>query len=71
MKKNERGKVDFSTISQMYVEINSENANVVYIEGEIKKKWGEEYSLVTNDGIRLEDHTSTQGKKLICHSLQC
>ena len=47
--KKGRGKPDFQPISQMY------------ILGVIRKRWGAEYTLVTTDGIELEDSPATQG----------
>ena len=47
--------VEFQPIAQIYVEINEQCANVAYIKACLQKKWGNEYTLVTMDGVELED----------------
>ena len=37
-------------------------AHLEHILGVIHKRWGAEYTLVTSDGIELEDSPATQGK---------
>ena len=55
------GKVDFSAISQMHIDLNESSANVEYVLEEIRKRWGEEYNLVTVDGLKLEDCEGNRG----------
>ena len=53
--------VEFQPIAQIYVEINEQCANVAYIKACLQKKWGNEYTLVTMDGVELEDCPGTEG----------
>ena len=55
------GKVDFSAISQMHIDLNESSANVEHVLEEIRKRWGEEYNLVTVDGLKLEDCEGNRG----------
>ena len=56
-----RRKPEFVNISQTFVEVMESTANVTYVLGIIHKRWGQQYTLVTNDGIELADDSSTQG----------
>lgn len=55
------GKIEFLQELSTYIDLTPANANVMYIEGEIQKRWGVEYILVTNDGLRLSDSSATRG----------
>jgi len=55
------GKPEFQPTSQTYVELTEATANVEHILGVISSRWGPEYTLVTNDGLEIEDSTATQG----------
>ena len=59
--KKGRGKSDFQPISQMYIELTEATAHLEHILGVIRKRWGAEYTLVTTDGIEVEDSPATQG----------
>ena len=45
----------------MYIELTEATAHLEHILGVIRKHWGAEYTLVTTDGIELEDSPATQG----------
>lgn len=60
MSKRGNGKPSFQAITTMYVEISGENPNLKNILEYIRQHWGERYTLVTNDGIELEDSTVTR-----------
>ena len=34
-----------------------------YIRNAVQKRWGEEYTLVTADGLEIEDSSGTQGRR--------
>ena len=55
------GKLDFEKLGQIFVEVNESTANVDFITAYIQRKWGYDYVLVTNDGLRVEDSAGTQG----------
>ena len=54
--------IEFQPITQIYVDINEQVANVTYIKVCAQKKWGSEYTIVTSDGVELEDCPGTEGK---------
>ena len=56
-----KGKVEFEVIGQTHIELTEETANLTYILEIIHKQWGEEYKLVTNDGVEFEDSPAIQG----------
>ena len=60
--KQGRGKPDFQSTSQVYIELTEVTAHLEHILGVIRKRWGAEYTWVTSDGIELEDSPATQGK---------
>ena len=64
MVKKSKGKPHFDTSSTYFIEVTADKANLAYMTEAIRKHWGEDYSLVTNDGMELEDSTVTRGKKL-------
>ena len=45
----------------MHLDISETNADVGYILAEVRKQWGEEYRLVTFDGLELEDCEGNRG----------
>lgn len=63
MIRNAKGKVEFdiTMASQTHIELTEETANLRYILETVHKRWGEEYKLVTNDGVELEDSPGIQG----------
>jgi hypothetical protein len=62
MKQLPPGKMDFNHLSQTFIDITDDTANVNYVTSMIQGKWGSEYSLVTADGPPLEDCSGTTGK---------
>lgn len=61
MHRNGRRKPDFMTTGQTYIELVDSTANVDYIVGVINQRWGSGYTIVTSDGVPLEDSPTTQG----------
>lgn len=55
------GKLDFQKLGQTFVDVNETTSNVDYISNCVQRKWGRDYTLVTSDGLRIEDSTGTQG----------
>ena len=60
MIKNGR-KVDFKPVHQTFIELVETTANVDHILGVVQRKWGTNFVLVTQDGLKLEDAPGTQG----------
>ena len=55
------GKPEFSHTGQTFIDLCESTANVHYITNVIQRKWGEDYVLVTADGLRIDDSSGTQG----------
>lgn len=53
------GKVAFTTETQMYIDITEHTANVEYV---MRDRWGDNYVLVTVDGLELHDSDGAKGK---------
>ena len=54
-------KPTFEPLTTTYVELTEETANIEFITGIIKQRWGAAYTIVTNDAIPIEDSPTTQG----------
>lgn len=54
-------KIDFQPIHQTFIELVDSTANVEHILAIIRRRWGPDYMLVTQDGLPLEDAPATQG----------
>ena len=52
---------NFKLSSVAFIELVDGTANLGYISTVIKNKWGEDCVIVTNEGLRLEDSSATQG----------
>lgn len=61
----ENNKPEFEANNQTFIEVTEETANVNYILSAIQRKWGESYTVVTSDGLQIDDCSGTQGK-LLC-----
>ena len=59
------GKAEFARLDQAFFEISEENANVPYLTNAVQQKWGQEYKIVTNDGLDIDDSSGTAGMQLI------
>ena len=64
MARKANGRPEFEPLSQTFVDVTDSTANVMYLTHIIKEKWGSMYVLVTNDGMRIEDGSGTQGRLL-------
>ena len=56
------GKIEFIAHEATYVELKPSTANVTYIQSQIQKIWGNEYIVVSNDGLQIHDSPATRGK---------
>ena len=50
-----KGKAEFHPTNQTWVDINESSATLEYILSCVRDKWGEDYVLVTLDGIEIEE----------------
>ena len=55
------GKAEFQRQGQLFIDVTEATANVPYISSAIQKKWGNDYLLVTVDGLEIKDSAGTQG----------
>ena len=62
MEHSRGGKVEFTQEAQMHVDVTETSANVQYITREAQQRWGEQYVLVTADGLELENCEGTKGR---------
>ena len=61
MKRLANGKCEFSNLGQTFVDVTEPTSNVNYIRNAVQKRWREEYTLATADGLEIEDSSGTQG----------
>lgn len=59
----EAGRVEFQMEGQTFVDVTEATANVENILNTVQDNWGDNYVLVTNDGLEIEDCSGTQGLK--------
>ncbi len=53
------------TETQLYIDISEHTANVEHILREARGRWGDNYVLVTIDGLELQDSEGTKGMLFI------
>ena len=54
----ENNKPEFEVNNQTFIEVSEETANINYIFGAVQRKWGDCYTVVTNE---IDDCSGTQG----------
>lgn len=64
MERSRTGKVEFTQEAQMQLDVAESTANVQYVLSEVQQRWGDQYVLVTIDGLELEDCEGTKDKIL-------
>ena len=55
------GKIEFHSLEVTYVDLKPSTANVLYVQSCVQKKWGDDYVIVSNDGLRICDSSATRG----------
>ena len=55
------GKLEFISIDKMYIDLTPSIANIDYVQSEVQSNWGEEYVVVSNDGLKISDSAATRG----------
>ena len=58
---NMSGKPTFEKLGQVFIEIGEGTVNVAYILSVARAEFGANHTLVTNNGLELQDSTGTQG----------
>jgi len=54
------GKPDFQCVEQMCVELNDSTANISQVCESVRGQWGPDYTVVSTEGIEIEDSLATQ-----------
>ena len=62
MKQLANRKCEFTNHGQTFVDVTESTSNVNYVRNVVQKRWREEYTLVTADGLEIEDSSGTQGR---------
>lgn len=55
------GKPDFQCTGQMYIELTDATANVGQVCEAVRRQWGTEYTVVSIEGLEIDDTLATQG----------
>ena len=56
------GKPDFQCTGQMYIELTDVTANVGQVCEAVRSQWGSEYTVVSVEGLEIDDTMATQGQ---------
>ena len=56
------GKLEFLPQNQTFVDVTEATANLHYVSSAVQRKWGQEYTLVTSDGLKVDDSSGTKGE---------
>ena len=43
------------------MDLKPSTANVLHVQSGVQKKWGDDYVIVSNDGLRICDSSATRG----------
>ena len=55
------GRPEFTPQNQTFIEVCESTANVHYVNSAVQRKWGTDYTMVTSDGLKIDDSAGTQG----------
>jgi len=50
---------EFSSTGELFIEMTELTATVVTVRDEIKKQWGSDYTIVSSEGLEIEDSVAT------------
>ena len=59
------GKPDFACTGQLYIELTESTANVTQVCEAVRRQWGTEYTVVSTEGLEIDDSLATQGQLAI------
>ena len=60
------GKPEFQCTGQMYIELTDTTANVGQVCEAVRRQWGSEYTIVSVEGVEIDDSSATQGRYMTC-----
>ena len=52
----------FTSLEQIYVDLTDKTASAVTIKSAVQDEWGDDYTVVTSDGLEVKDSAGTTGK---------
>ena len=64
MKRLSSGKAEFTHQAQTFIDIREDTANVNNLSSMVHSKWGNDFVIVTSDGLPIEDFSETKGEWL-------
>ena len=66
-----KGRPNFEMMGQMFIEVCERTSNVAYILTQIQREFGQDYVVVTADGLEVKDSSGTQGMSEIYACCVC
>lgn len=60
------GKMEFIAQNQTFVDVTEATANLHYVISAVQRKWGQDYVLVTSDGLKVDDSSWDKGYVRSC-----
>ena len=58
------GKLEFSPQNQTFVDVTETTPILHYVSSAVQRKWGQEYTLVMSDGLKVDNSSGTKGRFL-------
>ena len=58
------GKVEFECFENIFVEVNTSTSNIAFVKSYVQKRLGENYTVVSKDGLEIFDSPTTRGMSL-------
>ena len=52
----------FNNLEQIYVDLTDKTVSAVTIKSAVQDEWGDDYTVVTSDGLEIKDSAGTTGK---------
>jgi len=56
------GKPSFVCTGEIYLELSAATANVCYVSEAVRNQWGSDHTIVSIEGLEIEDCVATQCK---------
>ena len=67
-------KITFEKGEVSFIEIRESTANIDFVSQEVQLLWGEDYRVVTAEGMEVKDGSGTRGKinkLIVCMDIIC
>ena len=59
----------FNNLEQIYVDLTDKTASAITIKSAVQDEWGDDYTVVTSDGLEVRDSAGTTGKVYITQTM--